>query len=298
MRVDALLKPFVNWPAPLRVLAFLLVLALLWAPLAIPLSLLIVDPAWQSITTLLVLYSEFIWLVQRWAIVARREVRPLEYYGLLRSGNIPHWAIGFATGAAMVFAMFGLQILLGWANWLGPDISLPRTVRDGLLVGIGIGFAEELLFRGWMLDELEQNYRWDRALWGNAVVFALLHFLKPLAEVLRTWPQFFGLVLLGVIMGLAKRATQGRLGLAMGLHGGLVGGYYWLNVGELVGFTQQVPDWVTGVDRNPLAGLVGLVFLAGMAAVLWWLGDRSISKTLISSKPEGAATLPPFTKGD
>ncbi len=276
MPVDALLKPFIHWPAPLRVLAFLLVLALLWAPLAIPLSLLITDPDWQSIVTLLVLYCEFIWLVRRWAIVAYGEARPLARYGLLRSRNLPHWAIGFATGAAMVFAMFGLQILLGWANWLGPDISLPRIAIDGLLVGVGIGFAEELLFRGWMLDELEQDYRWDQSLWGNALVFALLHFLKPLAEVLRTWPQFFGLVLLGVIMGLAKRATQGRLGLTMGLHGGLVGGYYWLNVGELVGFTQQVPAWVTGVDRNPLAGLVGLVFLAGMALVLWWLGDHQI----------------------
>lgn len=275
MPVDALLKPFVNWPAPLRVLAFLLVLALLWAPLAIPLSLLVTDPDWQSIVTLLVLYCLFIWLVRRWAIVAHGEAQPLARYGLVRSQNLPHWAIGFTVGAAMVFAMFGLEILLGWANWLGPDISFPRTLLDGLLVGLGIGFAEELLFRGWMLDELERDYRWGQALGGNAVVFALLHFLKPLAEVLRTWPQFFGLVLLGLIMGLAKRATQGRLGLAMGLHGGLVGGYYWLNVGELVGFNQQVPDWVTGVDRNPLAGLVGLVFLTGMAGVLWRMGDSS-----------------------
>lgn len=278
MRVDRLLRPCLNWPAPLRVLAFLLVLALLWAPLAIPLSLLIPDPDWQSVVTLLVLYGQFIWLVRRWARVAHGEARPLASYGLVRSRNLSQGAIGFAVGAALVFAMFGLEILLGWANWLGPGIGFPRQVLDGLLVGLGIGFAEELLFRGWMLDELERDYRWNQALWGNALVFALLHFLKPLAEVLRTWPQFFGLVLLGLIMGLAKRATQGRLGLAMGLHGGLVGGYYWLNVGELVDFTQRVPDWVTGVDRNPLAGLVGLVFLTGMAGVLGWMGDRPVSE--------------------
>lgn len=281
MRVDALLKPFVNWPAPLRVLAFLLVLALLWAPLAIPLSLLITAPAWQSVAIHLVLYLQFMWLVRRWVMVAHGQAQPFVSLGLLRSRNFSQGAIGFTVGAAMVFVMFGLEILLGWANWLGPGVSFPRQALDGLLVGIGIGFAEELLFRGWMLGELERDYAWRKALWGHAIVFALLHFLKPLEEVLRTWPQFLGLVILGVILGLAKRATQGRLGLAMGLHGGLVGGYYWLNVGELVDFTQRVPDWVTGVDRNPLAGLVGLVFLAGMAGVLGWMGDRNVRRTSI-----------------
>jgi uncharacterized protein len=33
-------------------------------------------------------------------------------------------------------------------------------------------------------------------------------------------------------------------------------------VGQLVKFTDQVPNWVTGLDRNPLAGMVGILALS------------------------------------
>jgi hypothetical protein len=53
----------------------------------------------------------------------------------------------------------------------------------------------------------------------------------------------------------------------MGLHGGLVWGYYILNVGELVKYSDTVPTWITGIDRNPLAGVMGILFL--ILLVLW-----------------------------
>jgi hypothetical protein len=53
----------------------------------------------------------------------------------------------------------------------------------------------------------------------------------------------------------------------MGLHGGLVWGYYILNVGELVKYSDIVPTWITGIDHNPLAGIMGIFFLSIL--VLW-----------------------------
>ncbi|MEQ8960279.1 MAG: CPBP family intramembrane glutamate endopeptidase, partial [Coleofasciculus sp. C2-GNP5-27] len=79
-----------------------------------------------------------------------------------------------------------------------------------------------------------------------------------------TLPGFPGLVLLGLTLVWAKRG-QGRLGLPIGLHAGLVWGYYLINVGQLVQYSGQVSPWITGVDGNPIAGVMGLAFLMVLA---------------------------------
>jgi hypothetical protein len=154
---------------------------------------------------------------------------------------------------------------LGWLRWQQPAIFLPQLILEGLVVALGYGLAEELLFRGWLLDELQRDYRPGVALWTNALIFAMLHFIKPLAEIVRILPQFPALVLLGLTLVWAKRCGNGRLGLPIGLHAGLICGYYIINVGQLVKYSGRVSEWIVGVDRNPLAGMMGLLFLGAIA---------------------------------
>ena len=139
---------------------------------------------------------------------------------------------------------------------------------EGLLTACGVSLAEELFFRGWLLTELEKDYSPAVSLWLNAVIFAILHFLKPAAEMLRTLPQFPGLLLLGLILVWAKRSHRNCLGICLGLHAGLIWSYYAVNVGELVQYTQRVPLWITGVDGNPLAGILGIGLLVIMAVLV------------------------------
>jgi len=44
----------------------------------------------------------------------------------------------------------------------------------------------------------------------------------------------------------------------MGIHSGLVWGYYLLKVGGLIIPHKNLSPWLTGIDGNPLAGLLGL----------------------------------------
>jgi hypothetical protein len=125
-----------------------------------------------------------------------------------------------------------------------------------------------LFFRGWIFDELAKDYAISGAIWGNALLYSSFHFLKPLSEIIRTFPQFPALVLLGLIFSWAKHLNRGRLGMGIGLHGGLVWGYYVIQVGQLITYTNIVPQWLTGVDRNPLAGVMGILFLGILAKVL------------------------------
>jgi hypothetical protein len=262
-----------RYPAPIRLVIFLLALLLIWLPLAVPIYWLGRDLNSISILTMVLLYGEFIFLGKFWGKHVYHQPRLLRQYGLERTRqNGLELLIGLATGIITVLSLFGLEGWLGWLLWQKPAIFLPQVILEGLVVAIAIGFAEELLFRGWLLDELQRDYRPRAALWINAVTFALLHFIKPLDAIQRTLPQFPALLLLGLVLVWAKRWCKGRLGLPIGFHAGLVWGYYIINVGNLVQYSGRVPDWITGVDRNPLAGIMGLLFLGGIA---FWIRQRS-----------------------
>lgn len=253
-------------PAPKRIISFVLFLAVLWLPLALPLYSLGRNTTWASPLALLLLYVEFLLLVAWWGKRVYQSAALFRRYGLVwNRTNGQECLIGLGLGLGSLLGLFLIQAVLGWLVWR----SLPRwaVIGEGLLVGLAIGFAEELLFRGWLWDELRRDYSFKTSLWVNSLIFATLHFIKPLAEILRTAWQFPGLVMLAMIMIRAKGATHHRLGLSIGLHAGLVWGYYLVSVGQWVRYTGQVPPWVTGVDQNPLMGASGL----GCLALLLWL---------------------------
>jgi len=221
------------------------------------------------------LYVEFIFLLRFWGKYVYSQPQLLRHYGLeITRQNAVDLLRGLAIGTISILLLFGLQGVLGWIVWQKPQSSdfFRKVILEGLIVSLGIGFAEELLFRGWLLDELQRDYSPRTALWIDAVTFATSHFIKPLEAIIHTLPQFPALVLLGLTQVWGKRWRRGRLGLPMGLHGGLVWGYYIINVGGLIKYSGQVPEWITGVDKNPLEGVMGLVFLSGLA--LWTRGQK------------------------
>lgn len=250
----------------MRLVIFLLALLLIWLPLAVPIYLLGRDPNLVSILTITLLYGEFILLLRFWGKQVYHQRHLLRQYGLERTQRFRlELLTGLGIGITAVLSLFGIEGGFGWLIWQQPSVFLPQIILEGLIVALAFGFAEELLFRGWLLDELQRDYRQSTALWINAIAFALLHFIKPLDAIQRTLPQFPALLLLGLILVWAKRSRHNRLGLPIGFHAGLVWGYYIINVGNLVKYSGSVPDWITGVDRNPLAGIMGLLFLGCIA---------------------------------
>ncbi|NJL89984.1 MAG: CPBP family intramembrane metalloprotease [Coleofasciculaceae cyanobacterium SM2_1_6] len=258
-----------HYPVSKRLGIFVSLLLLVWLPLAAPIYLLVADQNLVSILTLVLLYLEFVILLRWWGRVVYQEPRLLTRYGLEASwGNGQLILLGLAIGVALVTGMFLFQGWWGWLRWQAPGQNFLQIVLEGLLMSLAIGTAEELLFRGWLWDELRRDYSLRTSLVVNTLIFATLHFLKPLEAMLASLPQFPGLILLGLALIWAKQRSNGKLGLAIGLHGGLVWGYYLINVGNLITYTGTVSDWITGVGKNPLAGLVGLGFLGITAGVM------------------------------
>ncbi|MEC4985566.1 MAG: CPBP family intramembrane glutamic endopeptidase [Oscillatoria sp. PMC 1068.18] len=231
--------------------------------MAVPLSFLFqADPNFVAILTMGLLFLEFLFLVRLWGKKVYQEANIWQKYGLFfNSKGYILLVKGLAIGLGFTWGLFTVESFLGWVSFQSTKVNLLRIITEGFISALGVGFAEELFFRGWLLDELQRDYTRKIAVWANALIFATLHFLKPLGEILRTLPQFPGLIILGLTLVWAKESARWRLSIAIGLHAGLVWGYYILNVGEIVTYTNRVSPWVTGVDGNPVAGLMGLFFL-------------------------------------
>ncbi|YAI82461.1 MAG: CPBP family intramembrane glutamic endopeptidase [cyanobacterium endosymbiont of Rhopalodia sterrenbergii] len=250
-------------PAPIRLGIFVVILLLLWIPVAIPIYLVLrSDPNLTTIVSMGLLYLEFIGLLFIWNRNIYRNFYWWKQYGLVLSKkNGLEFFQGLSLGLGFTFSLFIVESILGWVNFSIPSLRIIRVIFEGLLSASGIAFAEELLFRGWLLEELNRNYTSSAVLWVDSLLFAALHFIKPLTEVVRTFPQFPALLLLGVILVWSKRSHGNRLGICIGLHGGLIWGFYILNVGQILEYTEKVSPWITGIDNNPIAGVMGLLFL-------------------------------------
>jgi MYXO-CTERM domain-containing protein len=176
------------------------------------------------------------------------------------------------TKAALLLGLVtaGLAVA-GQLSWQ-PRLTAPM-VLNALLLGLGVGFAEELLFRGWLMGELSLLLGKQRALWLQAALFSLVHtrFNLPPLQLLGL---LAGLLLLGLALGLQRRADDGLLWGAIGLHGGLVGGWFALQVG-LIDMLPNAPAWLAGpggASANPIGGVLGWLGLGG----LLWVRRRKL----------------------
>lgn len=258
-----------RYPVAIRLTIFISLLLLPWIPVALFLhSYLGKGSSLAAIASMGLLAIEFVILVHFWGRKIHHQPRPLAALGLVCSRK-NGWELlrGFGLGGGSLVLLFCCEGWLGWLTWTGtPAVPWLSLIGEGTIVAVGVGSAEELVFRGWLLDELQRDLALGPALWVSSSIYAWLHYLKPPAEILRTWPGLPGLILLGWTLAWAKQRCQGRLGLPIGLHTGLVWGSYIIHVGQLTAYTGQVPEWVTGLDQNPLAGGAGLLVLGLLAA--------------------------------
>ena len=133
-----------------------------------------------------------------------------------------------------------------WGNWSGNLSS--QTLLNSLLLIIGIGFAEELIFRGWLLEELKNQYGFKKALIFQALVFSFVHigFDMPFWQMISI---LFGLFLLGIVLSMIRIKDQNSLWGCAGLHGGLVGIWFLINNGLIAKYVRARNKFIAAVKR-------------------------------------------------
>jgi membrane protease YdiL (CAAX protease family) len=266
-----LLDRIKNYPFIVRLGIFILTLGLFWLPFAVPIYYFVgeKDPNLTTIITMAILFVIFLFIVKFWGKYIYKNQHIFKYYGLVNSQKFyQNLFKGLLIGFTFTWLLFTVESLLGWVRFQSPTMAFPRLILEGFMSAIAIGFAEELFFRGWLLSELERDFSLSTSAFLSSLMFAIAHFIKPLSEIIRTMVTFPALLLLGYTLVVAKRSHHNLLGISIGLHSGLVWGYYVLNVGEMITYLDRVPQWITGIDKNPIAGIMGLVFLSILLLII------------------------------
>lgn len=187
------------------------------------------------------------------------------------------------VGMGMVVGVAGLQAWLGVRKWAGiPGLDL---WAGALATGILVGVLEEFFFRGvlGMAWWKAMAHRPAEVLLGvNAILFSVVHFIRPLAGPESGWLDgFFAwgrlelwsgsvdlwrLAGLGVAGLVLSRMTwgQGSLWAATGLHAGWVAGVRWAEA-SFPEVSQATPGWWgPSLESGPLPFLVLLLFFFSM----------------------------------
>ena len=220
--------------------------------------------------------------------IARRGLdrRSFSSLGLeLKATAVRDLVVGFLIPALLFALIFILQWGLGWLTiegwgWAAGSFTLTMLgVLLGLVGFFAVGFYEELLFRGYYLQNLRDGTGLSIALFLSSAIFALAHlgnFSSSIASSIGIFAAAFFLAY-GWI-------RTGALWLPIGLH---IGWNFFQ--GPIFGFAvsgtptpsivvQSVegPELLTGGGFGPEAGLIVLPLMA-LGSLFIWLYTRGRS---------------------
>ena len=253
-----------------KVVAFFLVWVALWLPVAIPVARVLdwrppaplaVEQRLPLLVPLYLIAPSIVWGA------ARLEGVPFSNYGLTTEPTVLiSLGMGLGAGILGLAILFGIQLALGWIAWQQTSQNqLHSVLLSALLLALWVGGTEELIFRGFLLNQLQSDYpNWVSAV-ISSLIFSLLHLIWNWQE---TVPQLLGLWLMGMVLVEARFTDGGSLGLAWGLHAGWVWGIASLEAAKLITYTGRVPEWMSGLGGKPLAGAIAFLLLLVTAAVL------------------------------
>jgi len=275
-----------------RLLVHILLIAILFLSLsAIFGAILAFVPGWERSASLVLAGAQVInFLAFTLSVLLARHYldrRSIASLGLLwNRHSLKDLLIGFLIPGMMM----GLIYLLEWgAGWLKIEgfawqFDRPPQVAIQVLAMLGVfvtvGWQEELLSRGYWLQNLAEGLTMFWGMLISALLFALLHILNPHMSL----AAGVGLFMSGLFLGYAYLRTR-QLWLAIGLHTGwnffegTVFGFSVSgldNLGPLIRQSVTGPELWTGGRFGPEAGLVLVpALLVGVILVTWYTRLRN-----------------------
>ncbi|MCX8063075.1 MAG: CPBP family intramembrane metalloprotease [Anaerolineales bacterium] len=173
---------------------------------------------------------------------------------------------GIIIAGLMMGVIFLLELVFGWLKiegfaWQVGDIShLWIEVFLVAILFILVGWTEELLSRGYHLQNLVEGLNLPAGMIISSLIFAMLHQANPSF----TLSAFLGLFSAGLFFCFAY-IWIGNLWLPIGLHigwnffEGVVFGFQvsgLTNLPKLIYHSVSGPEWMTGGEFGPEAGMI------------------------------------------
>ena len=167
---------------------------------------------------------------------------------------------GFIFSVFLIFILFMFCLICGWIDRLA-YIKITEFLNAILLI-IGIVFAEEIVFRGWLMEEMTLLFGLRRGIILQSTIFSLAHYRSDIG-LLALIPFLTGLFLFGLVLALRRIIDRGSLWGCIGLHGGLVGIWYLVDSGMVI-FSSDTPYYFLGPSKdmvNPIGSIFGITIL-------------------------------------
>lgn len=188
------------------------------------------------------------------------------------------FCLGVLLGAGMQTVVVLVEVLFGGGRITSITAkgSSLLVVLAGAAIFVPAALTEELSLRGYVLQNLWEEWGFAPAAFASSLVFLLLHFSNPHAH--ESALTNVSLVLYGMWACLSVRWTK-SLWLALGCHAAwnlFEGPVYGFPVSGItvpartvVHLTGGGPDWLTGASFGPEGGLSSIIAILVGAAVLW-----------------------------
>ena len=255
------IKLFFLSPKLLSTLIFIPFLYIFGWVLATPILLLGVGKESLSLIGTLFTFLIFVFSLPKWFYLRWGFNNTWTLLGINNSGRNEKLLFYFFRGFLLSIILLSLILVpiiaIQSGYWIG-EISFDIILNSIFLI-VGIGFAEELIFRGWLLEEFKNQFGLKKAIIIQASLFSIVHigFDLPFWQMISI---LIGLFLLGILLCLIRLKDNNSLWGCIGLHGGIVGLWFITNNGLL--FISKVsPKWLVGpgtINTNPLGGLYGI----------------------------------------
>ena len=202
-------------------------------------------------TFLLFIFVLPYWFYIRWKISSTWVLLGITKDKLLK--NFFHFSKGILFSLFLIILILVPLLQNNYISWTGE--SSPGILLNSILLTLGVGFAEELIFRGWLLEELKFEYGTKIAISIQALVFSFVH---PVTNDI-FWNIIglrLGFVLLGILLALIRIKDKGSLWNCIGMHGGLVGIWFFINNG-LIEFKENTPSFLAGPFTQNIPNPIG-----------------------------------------
>ena len=167
---------------------------------------------------------------------------------------------GFIFAVFLIFILCILCFICGWIDRF--DYIKFTQLLNAILLIVGIVFAEEIIFRGWLMEEMVLLFGLRKGIIIQSTIFSLAHYRSDIG-LLALIPFFIGLFLFGLVLTIRRTIDRGSLWGCIGLHGGLVGIWYLFDSG-LITFSIETPYYFLGPSKdmvNPIGSIIGIIIL-------------------------------------
>ncbi len=164
----------------------------------------------------------------------------------------------FSSFLLSIFCFF--LFLCGWVEAVD-NIKFTQLLNALLLI-VGIVFAEEIVFRGWLIEEMVLLFGLKKGIIFQSAIFSLAHYRSDIGWIALI-PFLIGLFLFGLVLTLRRTMDKGSLWGCIGLHGGLVAIWYLFDSG-MVTFSIDTPYYLLGPSKdmiNPIGSVIGIIIL-------------------------------------